>query len=296
MAGKISELTAATAYNSTDEVELLQSGGNLRLSKGVLRKLLYGTAADGNTPRYDSALANADTVSGGTGDWVLDDSSGYRAVNTGRYSTTPAGAGTQITMTNTDDFETKDYAGLPTGNIAKGLPVRFVIANTVYYGIVTTGVQNSSITIAGASLSGTFSALCVGPFEKVVQVVLPMVEVVDYSNTLSTTNLATFGLSYYKWRMSTAYLVSFSATHKTAAATTQPKVNVLIAGSRVSNNDSNLGLQLSTAGTWVDNSAIAINTSNYDINWDESLEVEVTAVGTGAAGDHLTVSCTFVLA
>lgn len=295
MAGKLSDLTSATAFNATDKVEVLQSGNNLGLTLGVMRKLQYGTAADGNTPRYDSSLANGDTVSGGTGDWVLDDSSGYRAVNTGRYSTTPLST-SQFTVTNTDDFETKDSTGAASGTIAKGLPVRFVISGTVFYGIVTAGTQNTSITIAGASITGTFSALCVGPFEKVVQVVLPMVEAIDYTNTLSTTNLFTFGLTYFKWRMSTGYLVSFSATHKVAAATTQPKVNVLIASSRVSSNDSNLGIQLTTAGTWIDNSAIAINTSNYDINFDESLEVEVTAVGTGTAGDHLTVSCTFVLA
>lgn len=285
MAGKISDLTAATAFNDADQVELLQSGSNLKLAKSLLRKLLYGTAADGNTPRYDATAA----------DYVLDDSTGYRAVNTGRYSTTPLST-SQFTVTNTDDFELRDSAGLANGTIAKGLPVRFVISGTAYYGIVTDGVQNTSITIAGASITGTFSALCVGPFEKVVQRVFPMTAAVDYSNTVSVTHLATFGRTYFKWRGPRGYLVTYSVVHQVAAATTQPKINVLVAGSRVGTFDSNQGIQPTTAGTWVDNSAVAINTSNYDINNDEALEVEVTAAGTGTAGDYLTVSCTFVLA
>lgn len=294
MAGKISDLTAATAYGN-DEVELLQSGNNLRLSKGVLRKLLYGTPADGNTPRYDSSLANADTVSGGTGDWVLDDSSGYRAVNTGRYSTTPSSTSV-ISVTNTDDFEFKDSTGAPNGTIAAGIPIRFVISGTAYYAIVTSGVQNTSITIAGPSLSGTFSALCVGPPEKVVQCPLNMNVVAGYSNTLSTTNLATFGRTYFRWVHSKGFLVLFAATHLTPAGTTQPKINVLINGSRVSSNDGNLGIQLSTAGAWVGNPVATINTANYDITRSEPVEVEVTAVGTGSVGDYLTVALTFVLA
>ncbi len=285
MAGKISDLTAATAYNDADEFELLQSGNNLRLTKTLLRKLLFGTGTDFYQPRYDADTAVAN--------YVLEDGTGYRRVSAARYSTTPNST-SQFAVSNTDDFETRDSTGAASGTIAVGLPVRFVISGTAYYGVVTAGVANTSITIAGAPITGTFSALSVGPPEKVVQLVFPMTQASNFSADTGSTHLATFGLTYFKWRMSRGYLVTFSGIEKTTAGATEPKVNVLIGGSAVSTNDSNNGITLSAA-TWVDNSAVAINTSNYDINWDDTIEFDVTNTPSTAA-DYLTMSLTFVLA
>jgi hypothetical protein len=98
----------------------------------------------------------------------------------------------------------------------------------------------------------------------------------------------------FRWQGRKAYLVSFLAVHETADATSNPKINVKINAAAVSTNDTNLGIQLSTAGTWVRNPAIAINTSNYDINLDEAIEITCTAAaGTGGAS-YLTVSLVFV--
>jgi|GEM_PF-3463148 len=292
MAGKISELTAATAYNNTDEVELLQSNNNLRLTKGVLRKLLYGTASDGNRPRYDSAAANVDTVSGGTGDWVLDDSTGYRAINTGRYNGAISTDST-IAMSVTSD-------------VAQGLPVRYVVSGNTRYGIITTVTSNTSIVVAGPSLSSgaTVSSLAVGPAEKVEQIWLPMnasesstTPGNNYSTAASTTHLATYGMTYRKWMGPIAYCVTFSATHRTKTSTTAAKMNLLVNSARVSTSDSNNGIQLGAAGTWVDNTPLNINTSNYDINYGESIEVEITvASASGSPDDDLVVVAVFVKA
>lgn len=286
MTGKISDLTPATAYNSTDEVELLQSGGNLRLTKGVLRKLLYGTAADGNTPRYDSSLANVDTVSGGTGDWVLDDASGYRLVNTGRYSTTPSSTSV-FTVTNTDDFETKDSTGAASGTIDIGLPVRFVIASTAYYGIVTAGTQNTSITISGASITGTFSSLAVGPHEKVIQLPINILQT-SYTTSNNTDLLSTVtGRQYLTWSGPKARLVRFGFTH---ASATSPVLNVKINGSIVGTSNVTVS---ATAGTWTYNSAVALDTSLYDINYGEAIEIR--CVTHAASSNYLNSLLVFVL-
>ena len=269
MSQKISADTLVSVFNDADYFPLIQGGDNLRITKSLLRALLFASTADGGAIRYDSTAA----------DWIVDDRSGYRTVNTGRYTASPSSTSVLL-MSNTSDM-------------AVGLPVRYVISGTTYYGIITAFTANTSITIAGASLSGSLTALAVGPASKVVQLLFPMTEAANFSANTGSTQLATFGLTYFKWRMPKAYLVTFSGIEQTTAGATEPKINVLIAGSAVSTNDTNLGIALAAA-TWVDNSAIAINTANYDINWDESIEFDVTNTPSTAA-DYLTISCTFVL-
>jgi hypothetical protein len=102
---------------------------------------------------------------------------------------------------------------------------------------------------------------------------------------------------YIRWKKSTAYLVGLSATHKTAdTGASQPKLNVKVDGNLVSTQDSNAGLQLSTAGAWVDGSAVAISTSNYAVSWNSSLDLRVTAAGTNGDAANLSVALIFVLA
>ena len=101
--------------------------------------------------------------------------------------------------------------------------------------------------------------------------------------------------TYFRWQQSKAYLVAFSCTEKTVDTGTEPKVNVKVNGTAVSTNDTNLGVQLTTAGTWVDNSAVAINTTYYDINPNEAVEITCTAAGGTGDAAYLTVQTTFVL-
>ena len=278
MAGKLSDLTAATAYNDADGFEVLQSGGNLLVAKSLMRKLLFGTAADGNRPRYDSTAA----------DYVLDDSSGYRAVNTGRYSTTPTSTSV-FAVTNTDDFELKDSSGAANGTIAVGLPVRFVIASTAYYGIVTAGVQNTSITIAGASITGTFSALAVGPPEKVIQLPITVLQT-NYAPTSTADILAGAGTTakqYLTWSGPKARLVRFGFTHGSA---TTPVLNVRINSQTIGTSNVTVS---ATAGTWTYSSAIAIDTSQYDITSGEPIEIR--CVTAAASSNYLNALLVFVL-
>ena len=109
--------------------------------------------------------------------------------------------------------------------------------------------------------------------------------------------LAAEGNQYVRWRRSAAYLVAISATHKTAdTGAAQPKLNVKVAGNLVSTQDSSAGLQLSTAGAWVDGFAIDISTSNYDVAFNDAIELRCTAPGTNGDALDLSACLIFVLA
>jgi hypothetical protein len=206
----------------------------------------------------------------------------WEVVTTRAYIASPAST-SQLTMHK-------------TGQMEVGLPVRFSIdkGSTYRYAVITAVSEDASITIAGASLSDDVDLLYVGRPEMVITELYHVAG--QYGD--GTADLLTADESRYaRWGRSAASLVAFEATHATAAGTTQPKINVKVAGNAVSTNDSNAGLQLGAAGTWVKNSAVAISDSNYTVARGDALEIACTAAGnpTGGASD-LTVLLTFVLA
>ena len=96
-----------------------------------------------------------------------------------------------------------------------------------------------------------------------------------------------------RFRATAGYLVGISAKLNTADTTTNPKINVTVDGHRVSSNDSGNGIQ--PTASWVDNSAVAIDTDYYATANKAVLEVDcVVAAGTGNAAD-LSVELVFVL-
>jgi len=251
---------------------------NLGDGSGVVGGDLIATQPGSSTPLKSTVnqVVAAGINSAGGLRWTL--------VGTAAYTATPASTSV-ITMSNT------------TG-MAVGLPVKFTYNSNTYYAIITAVSSNASITIAGAALAtgggaNDLAALYVGCAEMVVQM--------DFfvSSTWASTAqdlLLNNMKAYAKWRLGQAYLVAFSAVQKTADNTTNGKLNMKVGGSAVSTNDSNNGIQLSTAGTWVDNSAVAINTTNYSVSRGSALEVACTVVGGTKDGSDLTVSCVFVLA
>ena len=178
-------------------------------------------------------------------------------------------------------------------NINEGDAIKYVDSRGTFYAIIT-AVDDStpSITIAGAPFDTgqEITALYVGN-NKVIQLDFFISD--TYGDDIGDLLLADMN-TYFRWHGRKAYLVGFSAIHTKADGTANPKINVKIAGSLVSTNDTNLGIQLSTADTWVDNSAVEINTSNYDINRGESVEINCSAAGTDGDTENLTVSCIFI--
>jgi hypothetical protein len=160
--------------------------------------------------------------------------------------------------------------------------------------MITAITTNTNISICGPPLDTgvALTALYIGGAEKVVQADFFISG--TYGNGTGDLLAADMN-TYFKWGLGKAYLVTFSCIQKTVDTGAEPKINVKVNTAAVSTNDSNNGVQLGATATWVDNSAVAINTSNYDINRGEAVEINCTAAGgTGDAAD-LTVSCTFIL-
>jgi hypothetical protein len=222
------------------------------------------------------ALVEYATAAALTLPWVL--------VSGTKYTATPAST-SELTMSDTSDF-------------AIGLPVKYTYNSFTYYGIVTSVAANASITIAGAPLNISYplTALSVGIPEMVRQVDFTVNSIFDDA---VQDILAEVEERYFKWQGATAYLVAFSVVqHWPDSGATQPYVNVKIKGNLISTNSSSQGVQGSAvAGTWVDSSAVAINTTvgaGYAIERGDSVELRCTVEGTNGDAECLTVSCVFI--
>lgn len=176
-----------------------------------------------------------------------------------------------------------------TAYVPVGAGLRYVIGGVTYYGVVTVCAA-ALITVAGAPLGGTITALYVGP-DKAFMVPVNIPGTYNGSTQNLIVGVAKGG---FPWLERQVFLVAFRARHNTVCATTQPKINPKIGTGAVSTNDSNLGITMSgTANTDVINSAVAINTTNYVVANGAEIEIACTATGTGTAKD-LTVSLVFV--
>lgn len=290
----ISGLDTATVAG-TDELMVCQSGDAKKATvSAVGTVMLTGTAAYIET--LDQAtLADTDKVFVSQGsvarmtalselaDYVVGATTSplWTAVSATKYTATPAST-SSVTFSDTTD-------------LAVGKPVRYTYNGTTYYGIISAIASNASITISGAPLDvgHDITALAVGAPSQLVVMDL-MVEGTYADNTEDI--LSGTANRYIRWRKSAARLVAISATHKTAdTGASQPKLNVEVDSYLVSTQDSNAGLQLSTAGAWVDGSAVAISVSNYSVSFNSTLDLRVTAAGTNGNAANLSVCLVFVL-
>ncbi len=186
-----------------------------------------------------------------------------------------------------------------TSIIKVGMPIKFTLGGSAtnpgtYYAICT-AIASNLLTIAGAPLEtddGDLTALSIDLNRDPIQVDLFVAS--TYADGTDTTLLASDMKNYFKWGGKKAYLVAFGGTQNTVDSGTEPKINVMVNSAAVSTNDSNNGIQLSTQGTWVDNSAVAISTSNYDINRGEAVELNCTVAGGTGDAANLSVTCVFV--
>lgn len=175
-----------------------------------------------------------------------------------------------------------------------GRPIRYGdTPGTWRYGIVT-AYSTGTVTLAGGAMTTSFDGyLQYGDMSRVVQ--LDLFVSGTYGDGTNTDLMASDMNTYIKWRFGKAYCVTFSAVHKTVDSGTEPKINLRIAGADVSTADTNNGIQLGASGTYVDNGATDISTTNYDITLKDSITINVTAAGgTGDAAD-LTLEATFIL-
>ena len=262
MGTKWSSFTAATTLADADQLVGIQGGVNKTWLWSKIRSLFVASPTDGAALRYDSTAA----------DWILEDKSGYRTVNTSRYTAAPSG--TTILMSDTSDM-------------AVGLPLKYVISGTTYYGLVNAVVANTSITVAGASLSANLTSLAVGKASQVVE--LPIfINATGYAFTTQDI-LATIGNQYLRWEGPKAHLVSWQATHRTATA---PAVNVKVNGTVVSAAAVTLS---ATAGTWTRCTLQGIATAAYTLNRGDVFEVAVTTAVASPTSNYLSLILVLVL-
>lgn len=213
--------------------------------------------------------------------WATDTASGasFWTQTTGTFTATPASTST-LTM-GTD----------LTATIKVGYPLKYAIGGTTYYGIVT-AITSNLLTVAGAPLGGDVTALYYGNPERVIQATYSINGY--FADAANTTLLATDLLAKEKWQQSKAYLVMISHIVTTDdSGANQPLVTVSVNGSVVGTDNTNAGLAV--AETWTD-TVVGINTSNYDINTGEAIEIVTDASGSNGDAQNLTVRCVWVLA
>ena len=186
---------------------------------------------------------------------------------------------------------TIEVAGDPADIASPGIPLRFRQNDTDYYAVIS-AVADRLITIAGAPLdvAAPIQNVLIGQPEGVVR--LSFYIPGAYGGSVRDI-LAAVANQYARWEHAPAYIVSFGTRHKTAAGTTQPKVNLKIDGQLISTADSNNGVQVGTS--WVNNSAVAVNLTYYRIDRGDDIEVRVTAAESGSAASDLSVSATLIL-
>ena len=204
----------------------------------------------------------------------------WKLVATAKYTSTPTNTYT-LTMSDTSDM-------------ALGCPVRYVIGGTNYYGIIVTVTANTSITVAGASLSGDVTALYVGTQEMVLQI--PFHVSSTYGDGAADLLDADLNRAY-QWELANAYLVRALVKHKTDdTGAANPKVNVKIGGSAVSTNDSNAGFQLTTSWSAPATTVlVAMSTSNYAIVKGDAVEISCTLAGSNGDAADLSVMTIWVM-
>ena len=291
----ISGLATATVAG-TDEMLVCQSGTGKKAAVTAVGDVILARIGTYTDTLAQATLADTDKIvvsqSGipamtslsELADYIQGETTNpqWTTISATKYTAAPASTST-VTFSDTTD-------------LAVGRPVRYTYNGTTYYGIITAVATNALMTIAGAPLniSNDLTNIDIGSPGQVEVVDLKVAG--TYADNVEDV-LAGTENRYVRWRKSAAYLVAISATHKTAdTGAAQPKLNAKVAGNLVSTQDSNAGLQLSTAGTWVNGSAVDISAANYAVAFNDALELRVTAAGTNGNAANLSAALVFVLA
>lgn len=226
-------------------------------------------ATDGHLAVFDGAtgyILKDGGVPGGGGSWTE---------TSGTFTATPASTST-ITMSS--DL---------TATILVGYPLKYTIGGTDYYGVCS-AITSNLLTVAGAPLGGDITHLYYGDFTRVEQMLFA---VNGYYEDATNTKLLLTDLNMaVLWQKSKAYAVRYSVWSKIKDTSSDGKATVLVNSADV--NSSAGGLTIADSATWY-STVVNINTSNYDINFGEAIELSVTKGTTGDAHD-LVAMITFV--
>jgi hypothetical protein len=254
---------------------------------------IVGNLGIGNT----SAPGQKLVVSGGTIQ-IIDgnQATGYvftsNSTGVGSWAAPTGGSGgsrwTNVTGVTTSDTGLIVTSANQGAWILAGLPIKYTVGSTVYYGVVT-GVTTTNIAVAGPTCSAcTTTDVYVGNPEMVT--VETFLISGSYSDAASTSLLEDDMNMYYRWQSSNAYCVRFSTIHK-VNGTANTAVNVLINANNVSTANSNSGIT-TDIDNW--NSTFTdINSSNYRIEFNKPIEIKTNMTSPDSAKD-LSIQIIFV--
>lgn len=252
-----------------DAAKIIMTEGDAPATPAAGTVVIYAKADRKFYYKDDAGAESGLAGAAGPGAWV--------EVGQSDYTATPASTST-ITM-DTDQ----------TAVILKGYALKYTIAATTYYGIVS-AIAANLLTVAGAPMGGDVTNLYyMTGSTNVTQIAIIIPGLYeDATNTdLITSDLA----SNFIWNKTKAYLVRYrvySAVHDSAA---HGQASVQINNTEV--NTTAGGLTIAANTTWY-STVVDIAVAAYDVNPGEEIEVTCIKGGTGDASD-LTVEMTFVI-
>lgn len=177
-------------------------------------------------------------------------------------TTTPASTST---ITTTSDL---------TGSVVVGDFLKYTISSTTYYARIT-AITSSLITIAGAPLSSTITAIYYCDKSRGIELVLPIVGYFDDGNNNSTLIASDLmGGTSLKWAGGDARIVQIKyALGSIDSGATQPTVNILNRGNAV--------ISSAVTPTATEASTVVnLSTSYLTLTDGNVIEVEVVSDGT----------------
>jgi hypothetical protein len=223
-----------------------------------------------------------DTAGSGTiTDWTITFAGVYvetdwKAVNAVNYTATPASTST-ITMLS--DL---------TGVIKQGMSLQYTYNGTTYYGMVG-AITSNLLTVWGAPLDVLYDLTSLkygGGTMRQVWVTVPSY----YEDASDATLIANDLDSQFVWTMPTSYLVYFSVYSRVHDTGTHGQASV-----RINSQECNTtagGETIAANTTWYP-TVVNIDTTYYDVNFGEVVEVTSVKNGNGDALD-LTVMMVFL--
>lgn len=191
------------------------------------------------------------------------------------FAPTPASTST---LTMTEDM---------TAALRVNAPLEYTIGGTAYYGVAA-AVAANLLTVAGAPLSGTVTALRYGDPSRVTQVNILIPG--RYEDANNTALISSDLYSSLIWNKAKSYLVRFRCYAKTHDTGTDGQMSVRINNTEVCATAG--GLTIAADATW-HSTVVNIAVAAYDVNPGEAVEVTAVKGGNGDASDG-TWELTFV--
>lgn len=245
-----------------------------------LASVVLQRSSDGSSFEIVEILDRRHTT-GGSDIYTVEtrDDRNWEKVPESRYTATPSSDDKTITMTD-------------TSNMKVGLPIRYKINSTYYYGQIKDVTTDTSIIVRGAPLIDTIDELAIGNGERVVSMMLNVQG--NWNPVTENSIIHVIMNAQLIWTQQAAYCVGYVAYTKTDDSSENSQVAVLLNGSQSVTTPEGVTASSTFPGTW--NNDVDINTSNYKIEYAEAVDLSVVNPS-GATGDaeHLSVNAIFVL-